>query len=141
MTNTAWNIAVVGAGPVGLALALHASKLLPHAGITIFAAGGPERGVSPDPRPQPWSMGSVQFLRRLGAWPAAAPQTPPRSAGVGGLVSAGEGRLHRRLQSVAVGVGGEFPHDGDQREHEAQDDEPGPDVVEHAGVGREGDAR
>ena len=28
MTNTAWQIAVVGAGPVGLALALHAARLM-----------------------------------------------------------------------------------------------------------------
>ena len=72
MTNTAWNIAVVGAGPVGLALALHASKLLPHAGITIFDARAADHDVSADPRTLALSMGSVQFLRRLGAWPAAA---------------------------------------------------------------------
>ena len=72
MTNTAWNIAVVGAGPVGLALALHASKLLPHAGITVFDARPADRDVSADPRTLALSMGSVQFLRRLGAWPAAA---------------------------------------------------------------------
>jgi 2-octaprenyl-6-methoxyphenol hydroxylase len=72
VTNTAWNIAVVGAGPVGLALALHASKLLPHAGITVFDARPADRDVSADPRTLALSMGSVQFLRRLGAWPAAA---------------------------------------------------------------------
>ena len=72
MTNTAWNIAVVGAGPVGLALALHASKLLPHAGITIFDARAADHDVSADPRTLALSMGSVQFLRRLGAWPAEA---------------------------------------------------------------------
>jgi 2-octaprenyl-6-methoxyphenol hydroxylase len=72
VTNTAWNIAVVGAGPVGLALALHASKLLPHAGITIFDARAADHDVSADPRTLALSMGSVQFLRRLGAWPAAA---------------------------------------------------------------------
>ena len=72
MTNTAWNIAVVGAGPVGLALALHAAKLLPHAGITVFDARAADRDVSADPRTLALSMGSVQFLRRLGAWPAAA---------------------------------------------------------------------
>ena len=72
MTNTAWNIAVVGAGPVGLALALHAAKLLPHAGITVFDSRPADRDVSADPRTLALSMGSVQFLRRLGAWPAAA---------------------------------------------------------------------
>jgi 2-octaprenyl-6-methoxyphenol hydroxylase len=72
VTNTAWNIAVVGAGPVGLALALHAAKLLPHAGITVFDARAADRDVGADPRTLALSMGSVQFLRRLGAWPAEA---------------------------------------------------------------------
>ena len=71
MTNTAWNIAVVGAGPVGLALALHAARVLPQAGITLFDARPADRDVSADPRTLALSMGSVQFLRRLGAWPAA----------------------------------------------------------------------
>ncbi len=72
MTNTAWQIAVVGAGPVGLALALHAARLLPQAGITLFDARPADRDVSADPRTLALSLGSVQFLQRLGAWPAAA---------------------------------------------------------------------
>jgi len=71
VTNTAWQIAVVGAGPVGLALALHAARLLPHAGITLFDARPADRDVSGDPRTLALSLGSVQFLQRLGAWPAA----------------------------------------------------------------------
>ena len=38
MNRTAWQIAVVGAGPVGLALALHAARLLPQAQLTLFDA-------------------------------------------------------------------------------------------------------
>jgi len=72
VTHTAWQIAVVGAGPVGLALALHAARLLPSAGITVFDARAAERDVSADPRTLALSLGSVQFLQRLGAWPAAA---------------------------------------------------------------------
>lgn len=65
---------MVGAGPVGLALALHAAKLLPHAQITVFDARPLDRDVADDPRTLALSLGSVQFLQRLNAWPAAAAQ-------------------------------------------------------------------
>lgn len=74
MTTTAWQIAVVGAGPVGLALALHAARLLPSAQITLFDARALDRDVTADPRTLALSLGSVQFLERLGAWPATAAQ-------------------------------------------------------------------
>ena len=70
--NKALQIAVVGAGPVGLALALHAARLLPQARITLFDARPAGRDVGDDPRTLALSLGSLQFLRRLGAWPAAA---------------------------------------------------------------------
>jgi 2-octaprenyl-6-methoxyphenol hydroxylase len=70
--NTALDMAVVGAGPVGLALALHAARTLPHARITLFDARPLERDVAGDPRTLALSLGSVQMLQRLGAWPAAA---------------------------------------------------------------------
>ena len=63
---------MVGAGPVGLALALHAARQLPHAQITVFDARTPDHDVSGDPRTLALSLGSVQFLQRLQAWPAAA---------------------------------------------------------------------
>ncbi len=72
MARTAWQIAVVGAGPVGLALALHAARLLPHAQVTVFDARPADRDVSADPRTLALSLGSVQFLQQLQAWPAAA---------------------------------------------------------------------
>jgi len=72
VTKTAWQIAVVGAGPVGLALALQASRLLPHAQVTVFDARPADRDISADPRTLALSLGSVQFLQQLGAWPAAA---------------------------------------------------------------------
>ncbi len=74
MTQTAWHIAVVGAGPVGLALALHAARLLPHSRITLFDARPLDRDVATDPRTLALSLGSVMFLQRLGAWPAGAAQ-------------------------------------------------------------------
>ncbi len=74
MANTVWQIAVVGAGPVGLALALHAQQLLPHAHITVFDARPLDRDVAADGRTLALSLGSVQFLQRLGVWAAAAAQ-------------------------------------------------------------------
>ena len=72
MSNTAWRIAVVGAGPVGLALALQAARLLPHSSITLFDARPADRDVSADGRTLALALGSVQFLQQLGAWPADA---------------------------------------------------------------------
>jgi 2-octaprenyl-6-methoxyphenol hydroxylase len=74
VANTAWQIAVVGAGPVGLALALYAARLLPHAQITLFDTRPLDRDVASDPRTLALSLGSVQFLQRLNAWPADAAQ-------------------------------------------------------------------
>ncbi len=61
-------LAVVGAGPVGLALALHAAQALPDAEITLFDARPADKDVSGDPRTIAVSLGSVQLLERLGAW-------------------------------------------------------------------------
>jgi 2-octaprenyl-6-methoxyphenol hydroxylase len=65
-------LAVVGAGPVGLALALQAARQLPTAAITLFDARPLARDLSADARTLALSLGSVQQLERLGAWPAAA---------------------------------------------------------------------
>ena len=72
MNTTRLDMAVIGAGPVGLALALHAARLLPHAQITVFDARPADRDLSSDPRTLALSLGSVQFLQQLGAWPANA---------------------------------------------------------------------
>ena len=72
MTRTAWRIAVVGAGPVGLALALHAARLLPQVQVCIFDTRAADRDVAADPRTLALSQGSVQFVQQLQAWPAAA---------------------------------------------------------------------
>ncbi|MFT3953841.1 MAG: FAD-dependent monooxygenase [Piscinibacter sp.] len=62
-------IAIVGAGPVGLALALDAARRLPRADISLFDARPIEKDVTKDPRTLALSLGSVQWLRRLQAWP------------------------------------------------------------------------
>ena len=64
-------IAVIGAGPVGLALGMHAARTLPRACISLFDARPLERDVSADPRTLALALGSVQLLQRLKAWPAA----------------------------------------------------------------------
>ena len=71
MQPTAMRIAVVGAGPAGLALALLAARLLPAAQLTLYDARPLDRDVSADPRTLALSLGSVQLLQRLSAWPAA----------------------------------------------------------------------
>lgn len=74
-------IAVVGAGPVGLALALLAARLLPAAEVTVFDAREAGKDISGDPRTLALALGSVQLLKRLQAWPAAA-ATPIREVHV-----------------------------------------------------------
>ena len=61
-------IAVIGAGPVGLALALLAARQLPGAQVTLFDARPADRNVAADPRTLALSLGSIQLLQRLQAW-------------------------------------------------------------------------
>ena len=73
----ALNLAVVGAGPVGLALALDAAQSLPDARITVFDARPIDKDVQADARTLALSLGSVQMLGWLGVWqhgPAQAAQ-------------------------------------------------------------------
>ena len=65
---------MVGAGPVGLTLALHAARALPDARVTLFDARPADKDVSGDPRTLALSLGSVQLLQRVGAWNADAAQ-------------------------------------------------------------------
>ncbi len=67
-------LAIVGAGPVGLSLALHAARALPGASVTLFDARPADKDVSADPRTLALSLGSVQLLQRLGAWRAELAQ-------------------------------------------------------------------
>ncbi len=95
----ALRLAVVGAGPAGLALALHAARTLPDLQLTVFDARPAERDVSADPRTLALALGSVQLLQRLGAWPAAVAepivevqvsQAPPSLAHAEVRISAAE---------------------------------------------------
>jgi 2-octaprenyl-6-methoxyphenol hydroxylase len=107
---TPLRIAVIGAGPVGLATALRAAAALPHASIHLFDARAVAQDVSADPRVLALSLGSVQFLRRLGAWPAESVQPilevdvsqQPSSAGVLFGAVVGEPRVCIRAADEAV---------------------------------------
>ena len=68
------DLAVIGAGPVGLGLALHAARRLPDARVTLYDARSLDADVSRDPRTLALSFGSVQWLERLEAWNAQAAQ-------------------------------------------------------------------
>ena len=65
------SIAVIGAGPVGLALALLAARTLPKAEVSLFDARAADRDVSTDARALALALGSIQLLERVGAWDAA----------------------------------------------------------------------
>lgn len=73
-SSTQLSLAIVGAGPVGLSLALLAARLLPQAQITLFDARPLDRDVSADPRTLALALGSVQLLQRLQAWDDSAAQ-------------------------------------------------------------------
>ncbi len=74
MSTQALRMAVVGAGPVGLALAVHAAQQLPQAQLTLFDARAADADLGADGRTLALALGSVHLLKRLGAWPQAAAQ-------------------------------------------------------------------
>lgn len=65
-------MAIVGAGPVGLALAVAAARLLPRMAIALYDGRPADRDLRADPRTLALSLGSIQLLRRLDAWDASA---------------------------------------------------------------------
>ena len=87
--NSPPRLAVIGGGPVGLALALLVRQRCPHWSVSVFDLRDAAKDISADPRTLALSLGSVQLLERLGAWPGtqAAPirqvhvsQAPPTLA-------------------------------------------------------------
>ncbi|MDE2479579.1 MAG: FAD-dependent monooxygenase [Betaproteobacteria bacterium] len=65
-------VAVVGAGPVGLSLALQMRQLGSTAELQVFDAQPDARAALQDPRVLALSEGSRQMLQALRAWPADA---------------------------------------------------------------------
>jgi 2-octaprenyl-6-methoxyphenol hydroxylase len=68
------NLAVIGAGPAGLALALLAAERLPAAQIHLFDTRPLDRDVSSDARTLALNLGSIRLLQRLQAWRPEAAQ-------------------------------------------------------------------
>jgi 2-octaprenyl-6-methoxyphenol hydroxylase len=66
------SLAIIGAGPAGLSLALQAAQALPTARITVFDARSADKDVSADARTLALSQGTVQELQRIGVWDAIA---------------------------------------------------------------------
>ena len=109
-TNATLSLAVVGAGPVGLSLALHAARALPEARITLFDARAADQDVAGDPRTIALSLGSVQLLQRIDAWRADAAQSivevhvsqqPPS---LGSMLSAWLGEPEVRIRAIDEAV-------------------------------------
>ena len=107
--STAPTLALIGAGPVGLTLALLAARRLPGWRITVFDARPLDRDVAADARTLALSLGSVQLLTRLGVWPAAAAQpitevhVSQQPPSLGGLLSR-FGEPEVRLRAADEGV-------------------------------------
>jgi len=72
-----FSISIIGAGPVGLALALQISRQLPSARVCTFDSRPEDAPVAADPRTLALSLGSVQILQRLGVWPAISALSMP----------------------------------------------------------------
>ena len=68
------NLAIIGAGPAGLALALLAAERLPAAHIHLFDTRSLDHDIRRDARTLALNLGSVHLLQRLQAWNASAAQ-------------------------------------------------------------------
>src|SRR5512139_317270 len=103
-------LAVVGAGPVGLSLALQASRALPHAHVSLFDSRPATQDVSADPRTLALSLGSVQLLQRLGAWRDEAAQpilevhVSQQAPSLGGMLADALGEPEVRIRAAEEAV-------------------------------------
>jgi 2-octaprenyl-6-methoxyphenol hydroxylase len=68
------SLAIVGGGPVGLALALRTASRLPGWNVSLFDGRRADDRLANDTRTIALSLGSVQLLRRLQCWPAEQAQ-------------------------------------------------------------------
>jgi len=94
------HIAIVGAGPVGLAAACALVSSLPKAHLHLFDAQPIDGQGRLDARTLALSLGSIQWLRRLGQWPAALAE-PMTEVSVSQVAP---GRADVRLRAQELGV-------------------------------------
>jgi ubiquinone biosynthesis UbiH/UbiF/VisC/COQ6 family hydroxylase len=103
-------LAVVGAGPVGLSLAVQAARALPRAQISLYDTRAIDADVSADPRTLAMSLGSVQLLQRLGAWrdgmaqPITEVHVSQQAPSFGGLLGRWIGDPQVRIRATEMGV-------------------------------------
>jgi 2-octaprenyl-6-methoxyphenol hydroxylase len=99
-------LAVIGGGPVGLALALLARQRCPAWSISVFDTRDAAKDITGDPRTLALSLGSVQMLERLRVWPGAqaeairqvhVSQAPPTLS-----TPFGEPVVHLRAEELGV---------------------------------------
>ncbi len=64
-----WHVAIVGAGPAGLSLALMAAQAWPQARITVLDARPASQDFARDGRTLALSLGTVHSLMQIGVWP------------------------------------------------------------------------
>ncbi len=93
---------VVGAGPVGLVLALLAARHLPAWQVQVHDARTYDFDFSSDARTLALSLGSVQLLQRLGVWPHAATQAITEVHVSQAPPSPAQGQLSLRASELAV---------------------------------------
>jgi 2-octaprenyl-6-methoxyphenol hydroxylase len=95
-----WNVAIVGAGPVGLAAACALAQALPTARVTLFDAQAIDAKKRDDARALALNLGSIQWLRQLGQWPQEAAE-PITEVSVSQLAP---GRTDLRLRASELRV-------------------------------------
>jgi 2-octaprenyl-6-methoxyphenol hydroxylase len=98
-TNTL-DIAIVGAGPVGLAFACACADALPRARLQLFDALPIDGQPRQDGRTLALSLGSIHWLRRLGAWPEGEAE-PMQEVSVSQI---SPGRAEVRLRARELGM-------------------------------------
>jgi 2-octaprenyl-6-methoxyphenol hydroxylase len=92
-------IAIVGAGPVGLAFACAAAEALPNAALWLFDARPIDGARREDARALALSLGSIQWLRRLQAWPAQEAEAMTEVS----VSQLAPGRCELRLRAAELG--------------------------------------
>ncbi len=72
-----WHVAIVGAGPAGLSLALMAAQAWPQARISVLDARPASLDFTRDGRTLALSLGTVHTLMQMGVWAQVSAQSTP----------------------------------------------------------------